>query len=169
METVTNEVIDQSTEELHDLQEGELKNMVYKLSEEQPDLMSYLLTVGERQMNTEEQEVLLFLGLNIWNAFSKCKTLPFVSDAIIHEQRQINADLIEYLEKHADQGFTQIATSLIAEHNQEPLLEYVIQAIAEEEMEEEEPLVSEENRALLFSTLKAFVESIAKSDQSEAV
>ena len=50
METISHELIEESTDELHDLEEGALKQLVYQLSEEQPDLMSYLLTVGEREL-----------------------------------------------------------------------------------------------------------------------
>ncbi len=165
METVKHELIDESIEELHNLGEGELRNMVYQMSEEQPDLMSYLLTVGEQELSAEDQEVLLFLGLNVWNAFKKYQTLPFIPDQKIHQKKHENAALIDELEHNKEHGFTQLARSLIADHTQEPLLEYIVQAIVEEDIEEEEPLVSEENRDLLFLTLKTFVESIASADQ----
>lgn len=167
METVKHELIDESTEELHNLGEGALKDMVYQMSEEQPDLMSYLLTVGEQELSAEDQEVLLFLGLNVWNAFKKYQTLPFVPDKKIHKKNEENEALIDKLEHNKEQGFTQLARSIIDDHSQEPLLEYIVQAIVEEDMEEEEPLVSEENRDLLFLTLKTFVESIGSADQGQ--
>lgn len=167
METIKHELIDQSTEELHNLEEGELRKMVYQMSEEQPDLMSYLLTIGEQELSSEDQEVLLFLGLNVWNTFRKCQTLPFIGDQVIHQKNEANAALIDELEQNKEQGFTQLARSLIDDHNQEPMLEYIVQAIVEEDMEEEEPLVNEENRDLLFLTLKTLVESISSADKSQ--
>ena len=160
METVSDDVIDASTEELHNLSDEELRNMVYQMSEEQPDLLSYLLTVGQEELSNEEQEVLLFLGVNIWNAFKKVKELPFIADKVINEKNSQNETLIETLESGAQEGFTQTATHLIEDHSQAPLLEYVIHAIIEEDMEEEDPLIAEENKDLVVLTLKADVESI---------
>ena len=169
METISHELIEESTDELHDLEEGALKQLVYQLSEEQPDLMSYLLTVGERELSSEEQEVLLFLGLNIWNAARKATTLPFIGDQTIHTKQKANEALIDYLEQNADQGFVQAAQAVITGHAQTPLLGYIVHAIAEEDMEEEEPLVNEDNRDLIFLTLKTLVESIAATNETDPV
>lgn len=160
METISDDIIDESTEELHNLEAEELRKMVYKMSEEQPDLLNYLLTVGQEELSNEEQEVLLFLGVNIWNAFKKIKEPSFVSDKVIHEKNTHNEALIETLENNAHEGFTKAANDLIGDHPQAPLLGYVINAIVEEDMEEEEPLVNEENKDLVFLTLKTYIESI---------
>lgn len=159
MNTISSDLIDESTEELHNLDEGELRNMVYQMSEQQPDLLSYLLTVGEEELSNEEQEVLLFLGLNIWNAFNKVQSLPFISDNVITERNNQNEGLIENLERD-EEGFTRAAHKVVANHSQSSLMQYVIHAIVEEDMEEEEPLVNEENKDLVFLTLKTYIESI---------
>ncbi len=160
MTTVSDEVIDKSTDELHNLEDEELRNMVYKMSEEQPNLLSFLLSMGEDELTNEEQEVLLFLGVNVWNAFKKVKPLPQIPDEEIEKADKKNEDLLKYLEKEGEEGLTENAESMIDGHNQAPLLHYVINAIMEEDMEEEEPLVSEENKGLIFLTMKSYIESI---------
>lgn len=160
MATVSDEIIDQSTEELHNLEDEELKSMIYKMSEEQPALLSFLLSMGEDELSNEEQEVMLFLGVNIWNAFKKVKPLPQISDEVIEKADKKNEEMINYLEGESEEGFTEAATNLVEDHQQYPLLQYVLNAIMEEDMEEEEPLVSEENKGLMFLTLKTYIESI---------
>ena len=160
MVTVTDEVIDESTEELHDLEDEELRNMVYKMSEEQPGLLSFLLSIGEDELSNEEQEVLLFLGVNIWNAFKKVKPLPQISEEVIDKTDKKNEEMIDYLEGEHEEGFTEAAEQLIENHSQSALMRYVVSSIMEEDMEDEEPLVSEENKGLIFLVLKTYIESI---------
>ncbi len=160
MATVSDEIIDQSTEELHNLEDEELRNMVYQMSEEQPNLLGFLLSMGEDELNNEEQEILLFLGVNVWNAFKKVKPLPQIPDEEIEKADKNNETMLNYLEKEGEEGLTENAEALVNGHNQAPLLKYVINAIIEEDMEEEEPLVSEENKGLIFLTMKSYIESI---------
>lgn len=160
MTVVSDEIIDQSTEELHNLEDDGLKQMVYQMSEEQPNLLGFLLSIGEEELNNEEQEVLLFLGVNVWNAFKKVKPLPQIPDEEIDKADKNNEDMLNYLEKEGEKGLSENAESLVDGHNQAQLLRYVINAIMEEDMEEEEPLVSEENKGLIFLTMKSYIESI---------
>ena len=160
MTVVSDEIIDQSTEELHNLEDDGLKQMIYQMSEEQPNLLGFLLSIGEDELSNEEQEVLLFLGVNVWNAFKKVKPLPQIPDEEIEKADKKNEEMLTYLEKEGEEGIAENAESMINGHQQAPLLKYVISAIMEEDMEEEEPLVSEENKGLMFLTMKSYIESI---------
>lgn len=165
MEFVSDEVIDQSTEELHSLDENQLQDLINTMSAEQPYLLSYLMGVENDALDNDEREVLLFMGVNIWNAVKKVQpdSLPKITSESIDEAEDHNQKMLEYFMEESDEGFIQNVYNLMESYAQSPLLTYVVTAIMEEENEEEEPLISEENKGLLFFLLKTFIDSMDES------
>ncbi len=66
--TITDESLDLAIEQLEDMEEGKLEKLFNRMAEQQPNIMGFVLGLGEGLKNEEAEEDLLFLVMIVWHA-----------------------------------------------------------------------------------------------------
>ena len=158
MNTISAEAVEQTRDWLDGLEdEAQMEGLVEAIAEEQPFLFTYLLAMGEGDFNEDEQEVLLYLGVAVWQMMKRSgATLEQVSESHLDRLEQQNMQLLEDLSSDSETGFLQVARNLTVDHEQPELLSFVVEAVFEEEAE----LVRPHNQGIMVIFLKIVIDCL---------
>ncbi len=144
--------------------EEEIAEIVESFSEAQAVLFTYLMTMGESDFDGDESELMLFLGLIIWQTYLRAGIqLGSIDEDHLDEIKAQNAKVLEYLADEAEEGFEQVARELIGDSPQPGLLEFLVQIIFEEEAD----IIKSSNQGIMFVFLKVVIDSIESSLQQK--
>lgn len=141
--------------------------MVEQMKDEQPVVVSYMLSLVNSPFNTQERKIIAFLGMVVWqNMKQSTRRLNKVTRRKLRKAEEGNSD--ELLTFASDTGLDLTsATTTMLEHHPEPeLLGCLVKAITQKEpFELDGAPIRDEYRGLAFMHLKivldAFVDSLA--------
>ena len=138
MNIVTEAVMDEALDRFFLMEEDEeIDRLIDLMGEQQPFLFTFLMTIGEGDFNENEREVLLFLGITLWQIASyPDQTPPQITEEALDSVEQSNLPLLEELAADQSSSFMQQLEKMAAEHPQAAMMEYVINAVVEETEEE---------------------------------
>ncbi|MEL6592307.1 MAG: hypothetical protein AAFP02_04775 [Bacteroidota bacterium] len=140
--------------------ETEIEGLVIAFSEAQPILFAYVMTMGEVDFDQDENELLLFLGLVIWQTYLRSgRKLVAVEEAQIEAVQAENASMLEYLADENESGFEQVARNLMQEGAHPQLLAFLVEII----FEDEEDIIRPHNQGIMFIFLKVIIDAIESS------
>ncbi|MEL6134020.1 MAG: hypothetical protein AAFR59_11715 [Bacteroidota bacterium] len=157
MERITKGPLEQALDNFFSLEEDEAINtLIDDMGEQQPFLFTFLMTIGEGDFNEDEREVLLFLGITIWQIVSFAyDTPPQITEEALDNVEQLNLPLLEELSSDKESTFIQQIQEIAAEHPQPEVMQYLIEAVLEEQ---EEGTIREINQGILIIFLKIVLE-----------
>ena len=131
--------------------------MIDRMTQEQPLILTYLMAVGDELFNQDERELLLFLGIVIWKIMQQGDTpLPEITEEMIDEVEESNFNMLEYLDGESEKEFNETTAAMIENFNQKEILAHVLEAIMEEP--EEGCEITEENQGMLLIYLKTVID-----------
>ena len=137
----------------------EVEGWIARLSREQPLLLGYLMSTNDEEYNFEEKQLLLYLGVAMWRMLLETDAkLPEVTMEDIEAGQQRNIEMIEYLEEEIPGDFGKTVQSIFANYHQKYILEYLLQAIFEEESEQAR--IRPKSKGLLFFDLKTVLDCL---------
>ncbi|MEM6346466.1 MAG: hypothetical protein AAF927_21430 [Bacteroidota bacterium] len=143
-------------------EEAEIAEIIASFGEAQPVLFTYLMTMGESDFDGEESELMLFLGLIIWQTYQRAGIeIAEIDEQHLEEIKSQNAKMIEFLAEESEEGFAQIARDLMTESSQAGLLEFLVQIIFEEEAD----IIKSSNQGVMFIFVKVVIDAIESSLQ----
>jgi len=115
------------------------------------------MACGSDIFNQDERELLLYLGVVVWQIMSQGSTpLPKIKEKTLDKTENLNMKMIEYLKGESDTGFIDTAKTIINSYSQPEVLKYVIEALMEET--EEGCLIREENKGIMAIYLKTIID-----------
>ena len=152
MKTVSPEIIDQVDLWLDDLEdEHHFERLMDQLSEDQPILFAYLMTMGESDFNDDEKELMFFLGLVIWQAMLKANpSLKELSETRLEKVQADNVSVLELTTEDPETDLEAAFRAMLSNYNQPNLLEYVIDVL----FSPDNGLVDDKNIGPMLSFLK---------------
>lgn len=155
------ESVEQTYEWFAQIQDDhEVNALIEQFSSQQPVLFAYIMTMGEGDFDGPEQELLLFLGLVIWKTFLNTgNTLQTLGDDHLNAVQEQNMAMLEYLADENEEGFMQVAETLMLESSQPHLLRFLVEVIFEDESD----IIRTTNQGIMFIFLKIVVDSISIS------
>ena len=146
---------------------AQIKKEISRVGKEQRDLLSFVLE-STVDMSGDSHELAVYLFFTVFRMFQKVhgKGIAHISSAEVMTCYEANEDLMERLEGAHEKFLDRIAGIQIAE--QPYVIKYVVEALVEEE-EEDEDLedLTEEDKGLLFLVLKTVVELLNKASEKE--
>ena len=135
MITVSEEIVEKVWIAAKDWSDDKMGEIVGEMSDDQPLLMAYLVSVGEELLNDVEQELLFFFGLLLWQMFHEVETdeeeLPEMSEAQLAAAEEKNANLMNFLDDDASAEVRSHLSHILADYNQPNLLNFVVEVIVE--------------------------------------
>ncbi len=135
--------------------------MIKRMSKQQPLILAYLMSTGDDVLSQEERELLLYLGVDVWQImFQGTTQLPKVTEKVLDEIEDSNMKMLEYLEDESEGGFIDTVEKIINNYNQREVLRYVVEAIMEEP--EEGSMIGDENTGIMMIYLKTVIDCFDK-------
>ncbi|MEL6632623.1 MAG: hypothetical protein AAFQ83_14285 [Bacteroidota bacterium] len=167
MERITTGPLEQALDSFFSLEEDEAINtLIDDMGEQQPFLFTFLMTMGEGDFNDDEREVLLFLGVTIWQIVSFVyDSPPQITEEALDQVEQQNLPLLEDLSSDQESTFIQEVQALAAKHPQADIMQYLVEAVMEEQ---EEGTVREINQGILIVFLKIVLECFDQLEMKRA-
>ena len=159
MNPISSEIVEETWRRIGEMPPQEMPELVYQMSKEQPFLFAYLMGVGGDLLNEDERELLLYLGMVVWQMMLQGnRRLPQITGEVLDKAEEANMKLIEYLEGESEVDFMETVEELVKNYNQREVLGYVVEALMEES--DEECLIRDEYRGMMMIYLKTVIDSL---------
>ena len=157
MEPISVEVVDKVWKRVASISPRRAPKLIQHMTEEQPVVLAYLLAVDDDILNDDERQLLLYLGVVVWQIMSQgARPLPKVTEEILDAAETRNVKMAEYLQGETEEGFLEATKTAIGNYSQPEVLKYVVEAIMEEP--EEGCVIRDDNRGIMFLDLKTVID-----------
>ena len=106
MKPISPEIVEKTWKKIGGMPPHEAPKMVNRMSKKQPFILAYLMSTGDDVLNQDERELLLYLGIVVWQIMTQGTTpLPKITEKILNEMEDSNMKMLEYLEGESETGF----------------------------------------------------------------
>ncbi|MEZ4685187.1 MAG: hypothetical protein R3B47_03725 [Bacteroidia bacterium] len=160
METISFEAIEKAWDDFFQDDEDVISKRMTGMSEEQPLIMVYLMSVGEEILDEYEQESLFANGAFVWFVLKEHGCDQEVTEAMLDEVEGKHAELLEDLEALPPEEYVKHMNTVLASHNQHELLNFMLDVL-EEEVEAED--TDDENAGMMFTVLQVIVDCLLEA------
>lgn len=160
METISEKVVERTWKKMTDIPLDEVPQTVKRLEKEQPEILAFLMAADYDVLNQDERELLLYLGITIWEMMRQGRPRPKrIGEKRLDRFIERTDQMAEYLMGESPEDFEDAVEKIFKGHNQINVLRYAVEALFEMD-ESENPGVREEMKGLLFMNLKTVVEAL---------
>lgn len=160
MNTISAEIVENTWNIIGSMSPLSATQLINKLSEEQPVILAYLMAVGEDMLNQDEKELLLYLGVVVWQIMSQAKTpLPPVTEETLDAVDDSNMKMLEYLEGESEFDFIQTVETIFKNYNQPEVMRYAVEALMEDN---EDYTIRDEMKGVMIIYLKTVIDCFDK-------
>ena len=162
MNSISSDIVEKTWNEIGGQAPEKGQEMIKHMSKEQPIIFAYLMSTGDDILNQDEKELLLYLGVVVWQIMSQgTASLPGITSKIMEEAEDLNMKMLVYLEGEPETTFMNTVEKMINNYNQPEVLRYVLEALMEEEPEEE-CMIRDENIGIIMIFLKTVIDCFDK-------
>jgi hypothetical protein len=159
MEKISADIVERIWRRFGGMSPSEGPSRVQVMSEEQPLLLAYLMTMGEEDFNQDERELLLYVGMVVWQIMKEgAVELPQVDEDTLRPVEKKNLNMLDYLQSEPESDFEDTVKIIFENYNQTEVLRYVLDAIMEET--EDGAHVRDENKGLMLYFLKNLIDCL---------
>jgi len=117
--SISAEVVERTWQRIAGQSARDAQKLVNRMSKEQPVVLAYLMAVDTDIFNQSEREVLLFLGVVVWQIMLQgTRPLPKVTDKILDKAEVDNLKMAEYLRGETNTGFEEATRKIIGSYKQ---------------------------------------------------
>ncbi len=163
MRTIPMNTVLERLEEVMQTRLEDVQLVVQEFASRQPWLLSYLLTVGGKDLNEEARSVLLMYGYFIWRIMEQENPhLKQIDDELILKVDEENARMLDRIGVLEEMEFFQMVNKILENHPQLPLLRVTIEVIIEEASQGE---FDDFMAGLIFIYLKNVIDCIHRADE----
>jgi hypothetical protein len=157
MEPIPANIVEETWKRIASLSPCRAPGLIKRMGKEQPVVLAYLLAVDHDLLNDDERQLLLYLGVVVWQIMSQgSQPLPMITEDRLDAVEAKNIKMVEYLEGETEESFLDATRTIIRNYRQPEVLKYVVEAIMEEP--EEGCAIRDENRGILFLDLKTVID-----------
>ncbi len=157
MEPISSEVVDKTWERVASTSPRNAPKLVKRMTKEQPVILAYLLAVDNDVFNRDERELLLYLGVVVWQIMSQgSKALSMITEEILDDAYARNIKIAEYFQGESDDVFIETTRNIIGNYRQAEVLRYVVEAIMEEP--EKGCHIRDDNMGFMLLDLKTVID-----------
>ena len=156
MNAISSEIVEKTWKEMGGRSPEKASEMVKRMDLEQPVILAYLMAMGSDVLNQSEREVLLYLGIVVWQIMCQMDTpLPKITKETLDKMEDSNMDMLEYLEEESDCDFIDTTGKILDNYSQPEVLKYVIEALMEPD---EDCLIRDESKGIMMIYLKTVID-----------
>lgn len=160
MHTLSEKIVERTWKKMAQLPLHEVPQVVKRLEKEQPEILAFLMAADYEVLNQDERELLLYLGMTIWEMMRQGRPRPQrIGEKRLDRFIERTDQMAEYLMGESPEEFEDAVEQIFKGHNQINVLRYAVEALFEMD-EDENAGVREEMKGLLFMNLKTVVEAL---------
>jgi hypothetical protein len=139
--------------------------MVEQMKNEQPVVVSYMLSLVNSPFDTQERKIIAFLGMVVWqNMKQSARRLNKATRRKLRKAEEANSDELLAFASGSGSDFTMTATSMVEHHPEPEVLDCLVKAVAQEEpFALDGAPIREEYRGLAFMHLKIVLDALVDS------
>lgn len=158
MKTLSTEIIDQQWKSIETIHLDDVPDLITDLGRNQPYVLTYLMATGEELLNQKEREMLLFLGIMVWNITKHYITVPkeILSNELFDCEKR-NIVMLEYLAGEPETDFIETVDKIMSKYRQHSLLRYIIDRLMED-YKDENSGIREENIGMIVIYIKSLID-----------
>ncbi len=132
MQPLSAEIVEATWQKMATIPPGQAQKLIEKMSRQQPLILAYLIVSGEDLLNQAERELLLYMGVVIWQMMQQGDKRPGpVTEAMLKEADRRNLSMLEYLEGDSEEEFLGTVQALMDSYNQREVLRYAVETLIE--------------------------------------
>lgn len=156
---ITKEYLDNTWDQLIEWPEERWLELLDKMGEKHPVILTYITEIGDEALNESEGELMLFLGVFIWYVLGQVEIEPLQAETFFEKTRVSNEPLWEYLTGESEDMMEEIVVSTIQDHQYKDFLEFLAEVIwDDDELEDDE--IRPEKKVVIWLYLKILIESL---------
>lgn len=157
MEPIPAQVVERIWKRVASLPPRRAPGLMQRMAMEQPVVLAYLLGVDDDLLNEDERQLLLYLGVVVWQIMLQgSKPLPLITEEMLDNAGARNLKMLEYLQSETEAGFEEATRTILSSYSQPEVLRYIIEALIEDP--EKGCLIRDENRGAMMLDLKTIVD-----------
>ena len=161
MERIPAQVVELTWDQMGVLSPDDAPALIQRFETEQPAILAYLMAAEDEDLNQDERELLLFLGLTVWEIMSRGGLPPpQVTTEMLVDAEHRNIAWIEALEQNADGHEDDAGMALVLQYRQADVLQGVLEALMEDEDMEDPGDIRDESKGLLLLSLKTVIDCL---------
>jgi hypothetical protein len=155
--SISSKIVEKTWEKVGSMSPLQGQKMIEQMSKQQPVILAYLMAVGDDLFNEDERELLLYLGVVVWQIMLQGDApLSKVTEKALDKAERTN---IKMLERFTNRSLNQMAKGvkeMLGNYNQKEVLSYVVEALMEEP--EEGCLIRDEVKGIMMIFLKTVID-----------
>jgi len=153
MEPIPLEVVERTWRKMSKMPLGESSKLINLMRKQQPLVLAYLLAAGHKTLNQDERELLLYIGIVVWQIMLQGNR-PLIKDTkdTLDKAEKANIKMLEYLEGESEADFIETTKKIISNYPQPEVLRYVVEALMEET--EEDSVITDKGKVIMMIYLK---------------
>ena len=160
MNTISAKIIENTWKKIGSMSPLSATQLINKMSEDQPVIITYLMAVGEDMLNQDEKELLLYLGVVVWKIMSEEKmTLSSVTEETLDTVDDSNMKMLQYLEGETEFDFIETVGTIFKNYNQPEVMRHVVEALMEDT---EDYTIRDEMKGVMLIYLKTVIDCFDK-------
>jgi len=157
MEPIPLEVVERTWRKMSKMPLGESPKLIDLMRKQQSVVLAYLLAAGHKTLNQDEQELLLYIGIVVWQIMLQgSKPLIKVTKSALDEAEKANIRMLEYLGGEPEADFIETTKKIISNYPQPEVLKYVVEALTEES--EEDSVITDKGKGIMMIHLKTVID-----------
>lgn len=172
MVVISDQIINDVYYRLADLSEENAGSLMDTMAAEQPAILAYLMANASELDTDTESEIMMFTGVVLWQCFKEVNAnLTSVSEDLIDTKEQANIELMQRMDEMSLNGEVDAVQTMLSEYPQEPLLQYALSALTNEENDEEgeeeeesDELIGEEAQGIMLIVFKTIIDSFSATE-----
>jgi hypothetical protein len=156
MKPIPEEIVEKTWQEFAGFSPDRAKKELMKIDNTQPNLLAFL-TESSQEMAREARELAIYMFVVVYRMFQKAHgKIKKISSEEITECYEQNESLLERLEGTDEKFLDRIAS--VQTSRQPYLVNYVVDALMEEDEGEDALVLTEEQKGFLFLLLKTVID-----------
>jgi hypothetical protein len=164
-EPISFEIVTETWQRMADTPLEKVHELVFQMEQEQPQILAYLLAQDEEIFDENEREIILYLGIVVWQILRRSRRQPRkVSQKKLLQAEESNYTFLEQLAGDTEADFMSATLAMIEHHPEPEVFRYIVEALMDEESyDEDDQPIRDENRGLAFLTLKTALDALISS------
>jgi hypothetical protein len=160
-EPVPQALVTQVWQEMASMPTDAAPALVERMQDEQPALLAYLLALEAYDLPQEEFEVILYLGIAIWQMMKRGHPrLMRASIKKIEQAEEENTKTLDFMEKDTEGDFVSATLRLLDAYPEPEVLRYIVETLMEPDPDDVE--LSDEAVGIAFLHLKTALDALIR-------
>ncbi len=160
-EHVTDALVAEVWQDMAVMSASQIPGLIDQMQDEQPALLAFLLALEGDELPQEEFEVILYLGIAVWQMMKRGHPrLMHVSIKKLEQENEENIQTLKFMEQDTTSDFLSATCEILDSYPEPAVLGYIVEALMETNPEDVE--LSTATIGIAFLHLKTMLDALIR-------